>query len=87
MCLAVPGKVVAVTAGDTAGPTGAVDFQGSRVEASFALTPDAKPGDWVLMHAGFAIEIIEEEQAREIWQYLDAMSEAGPPSATEPTET
>lgn len=72
MCLAVPGKVISVSASDSeTGRTAVVDLQGNRVETSLALTPDAGEGDWVLMHAGFAIEVIDEDHAREIWQYLN----------------
>ncbi len=65
MCLAVPGKVVERT-GDEA----IVDFQGNRVSISSLLTPDIRPGDWVLVHAGFAISRLEEQDARETWDYL-----------------
>ena len=71
MCLAVPGRVIAVEAGD--GPIrrlGTVDFQGSRVEVSLAMTPEAAVGDWVLVHAGFAISRLDEADARETWEYL-----------------
>jgi len=73
MCLAVPGKIVQITkdeADPIAGHVAAVDFQGSVVEVSLALTPEATVGDWVLVHAGFAITLIDEEDARETWEYL-----------------
>ena len=75
MCLAVPGKIIAVTEGadDAAlGRGGTVDFQGSRVEVCLAMTPDAGVGDWVLVHAGFAITQLDETEARETWEYLEA---------------
>ena len=74
MCLAVPGKILTIT-NDEADPLGqlaAVDFQGSRVEVSLAMTPDAQVGDWILVHAGFAIARLEESEARETWEYLGA---------------
>ena len=74
MCLAVPGKIVAVRDADTPFPSGTVDFQGSRADVSLALVPDAVEGDWVLVHAGFAISLLDEAAARETWQYL---AEAG----------
>lgn len=67
MCLAVPGRVTSV---NEAGDTGVVDFNGSNVEANISLLPDAKVGSWVLVHAGFAITRLEEEEARETWEYL-----------------
>lgn len=82
MCLAVPGKVISVSASDSeTGRTAIVDLQGNRVETSLALTPEAGEGDWVLMHAGFAIEVIDEDHAREIWQYLSAVIEPDASSA------
>jgi hydrogenase expression/formation protein HypC len=73
MCLAVPGKIVAITT-DEADPIGGhlatVDFQGSRLDVSCAMTPEARVGDWVLVHAGFVITLIDEEDARETWEYL-----------------
>jgi len=74
MCLAVPGKIIAVRDADCSFPSGTVDFQGSRVDVSLALVPEASVGDWVLVHAGFAISRLNEAEARETWQYL---SEAG----------
>lgn len=74
MCLAVPGKIIAVTEADDpiVGRAGTVDFQGSRIRVSLAMTPDAAPGDWVLVHAGYAISQLDEEEARETWEYLEA---------------
>lgn len=79
MCLAVPGKIVAVRgedSADAAGRIGTVDFQGSRIDASLAFTPDARPGDWVLVHAGFALQVLDEQAAKETWQYLDEVERA-----------
>ncbi len=67
MCLAVPGRIVSV-AGDTA----SVDFHGNRMEICTLLTPEASTDDWVLVHAGFAITVIDEAAARETWSYLEA---------------
>ena len=73
MCLAVPGKILSVNEGaDALERVGTVDFQGSRVEASLAMTPEAKTGDWVLVHAGFALTIMDEAEAAETWQSLKA---------------
>jgi hydrogenase expression/formation protein HypC len=83
MCLAVPGRIVSVRqASDDAvmGRLGAVDFQGSRVDVSLAMTPQADVGDWVLVHAGFAISVLDAEEARQTWDYLQAAEgAAGPP--------
>lgn len=72
MCLAVPGKIVERREADAL-----VDFQGTRVKVSLALTPGAAIGDWVLVHAGFAINRLDERDALETWSYLNAIEVAG----------
>ncbi|WP_209476657.1 HypC/HybG/HupF family hydrogenase formation chaperone [Thermococcus stetteri] len=67
MCLAVPGKVIEVN-----GPVAVVDFGGVKREVRLDLLPDTKPGEWVIVHTGFAIEKLDEERAREI---LEAWAE------------
>jgi len=73
MCLAVPGRILEVSESSEEVITGriaTVDMQGSRIEASLAMTPEAKPGDWVLVHAGFALAVLDEAEARETWETL-----------------
>jgi hydrogenase expression/formation protein HypC len=70
MCLAVPGKVISVEGTDPAFREGNVDFWGIRRTVNFAFTPDVAPGDFVLVHAGFAITRIEEEEAIHTYQCL-----------------
>jgi len=73
MCLAVPGRIVGVRKEEGASEVaalGTVDFQGSRIEVSLAFTPEAREGDWVLVHAGFALQVLDEQAARETWEYL-----------------
>ena len=78
MCLAVPGRIVEILDGGGSngapalGPVATVDFQGSRVEVSLAMAPEAGVGQWVLVHAGFAIAVIDEDEARRTWEYLQA---------------
>ena len=87
MCLAVPGKIIDIAqpaGADPAaaiGPTGTVDFRGNRVEVSLAMTPEAVVGDYVLVHAGFAITMLDEDEARETWA---ALTEAMGPDARLP---
>jgi len=74
MCLAVPGKIVEIRSADSPPETGAVatvDFQGSRLDVSLAFVPEARPGDWVLVHAGFALNVLDEKEAAETWKYLE----------------
>jgi len=79
MCLAVPGRIVAVRQSDDDPVTGTmatVDFQGTRIEVSLAFTPEAGEGDWVLVHAGFALNVLDEAEAMETWKYLELMDDA-----------
>ena len=82
MCLAVPGRLIETRANEVdagLGAVGTVDFHGSRLEASLAFTPTARPGDWVLVHAGFALRVLDEQEAIETWKYLqpEEIEEAG----------
>ena len=52
------------------GTIATVDFQGSRVDVSLALVPQAQLGDWVLVHAGFALNVLDEQEAVQTWKYL-----------------
>ena len=73
MCLAVPGQIIEMRSAEADDATGAlatVDFQGTRVEVSLAFTPEAQQGDWVLVHAGFAIQQLTEEEARETFDLV-----------------
>ncbi len=64
MCLAVPGKIVSIEYGDTPEMTMAkVSFGGVIREVSLAYTPEAKVGDYVIVHAGFALNVIDEKEA------------------------
>lgn len=82
MCLAVPAKIV-----DAAADEAVVDLLGNRLRISIALTPHVAPGEWVLVHAGFAIATIAERDALETWEYLrgevhdSLMAEAGAETA------
>jgi len=65
MCLAVPGQII-----ECSGEDAVVDLQGNRMRISTILTPDILVGNWVLVHAGFAITQIDETDALETWDYL-----------------
>lgn len=69
MCLAVPGKIVEISGDRLAN----VDMMGVEREASLDLVPDAKVGDYVLVHAGFAIEIVPEDSAQETLEIMDEL--------------
>lgn len=67
MCLGVPAKVVEKMENDVA----RVDVNGNQTEISIRLTPEVEIGQYVLVHAGFAMEIIDESIALETMQYLE----------------
>lgn len=71
MCLAVPALVV-----EAAGDEAVVDLQGNRLRISAVLTPKVAPGEWVLVHAGFAIGTVAESDALETWDYLRGVERA-----------
>jgi hydrogenase expression/formation protein HypC len=86
MCLAVPGKLLTVEGEDPAFRTGRVDFCGVKRTVNLAFTPDAAPGDYLLVHVGFALTLVDEEEARRTYQYLaqiGALAEEGLVAAAE----
>jgi hydrogenase expression/formation protein HypC len=70
MCLAVPGRILTLFGDDPAFRTANVDFCGVRKTVNLAFTPEAVPGDFVLVHVGFAITRIDEEEASRTFKYL-----------------
>ncbi len=79
MCLAVPGRIIEVPRPNSdavAGNVAKVDFQGTRTEVSLAFTPEARTGDWVLVHAGFALHLLDEKDALATWTYLEDAGDA-----------
>jgi hydrogenase expression/formation protein HypC len=71
MCLAVPGRVVAIDADSAGLLTGRVEFAGVTREVCLACTPEAKVGDYVLVHAGLSLSVVDEEEARTTFEYLE----------------
>lgn len=71
MCLAVPAKVLEIT-----GSVARVAVSGVERQASLMLLPEAKLGDYVLVHAGFAMQIVEEKDAEETYALLAEMKGA-----------
>ena len=76
MCLAVPGKVVETYEHESL-PMARVSFGGIIKEICLAYTPEARCGDYVLVHVGFALSQIDEAEAQEILKYLEEIEEAG----------
>ncbi len=76
MCLAVPGKIVSIT-GDHELRSGVVSFGGVQKTISLAFVPEAKIDDYVMVHVGFAISVVDEAEAMTVLGYLKEMGELG----------
>lgn len=70
MCLAIPMRLL-----EMQGVRGTVELGGVRKEIMLTLTPDARVGDYVIIHAGYAIEILNEEEAQQTLDLLREISE------------
>lgn len=75
MCLAVPGKIVSIEGTDPLCRMGKVNFGGIVKEVNLSYVPEAKPGEYVIVHAGFAISTVDEREAREVFEYLRQMDD------------
>ena len=75
MCLAVPGRIESIEGDDPIFRTGKVNFGGIVKEVNLSYVPEAKVGDYVMVHVGFAISIVDEEEAKQIFEYLKQISE------------
>jgi hydrogenase expression/formation protein HypC len=75
MCLAVPGQVMSVEGSDPMLRTGRVSFGGIIREASLAFVPEAGEQSWVLVHAGVAIGVVDEAEARRMLETLESLEE------------
>ncbi len=82
MCLGVPGRITAVEDGFMR--MGTVDFDGSSLEVCLAYVPDAGPGDFVLVHAGFALTRLDEDQAAKTLETLRELGDAPEPPTRRP---
>ena len=72
MCLAIPARVIQIDEG-----LGLVELGGVVREASFMLLPDVQVGDYVLLHAGYALQRVDEGEAEETIRLLAELAEAG----------
>ena len=72
MCLAVPARII-----EKSGAAAIVDVEGNRVRADLSMLPEAEVGEYVLLHAGFAISKYTQEEAEETLRLLREMSRAG----------
>jgi hydrogenase expression/formation protein HypC len=77
MCLAIPGKVISIAGDDPVFRMGKVDFGGVVKDVNLCYVPEVKLGDYVIIHVGFALNIIDEEEAQKVFEYLREMEELG----------
>jgi len=77
MCLAIPGKVETIRGDDPLTRMGKVNFGGVIKEVSLAYVPEAKVGDYVIVHAGFALSKVDEGEAQKVFAYLKQMEDLG----------
>jgi len=70
MCLAIPARII-----ELEGDKAVVDAMGNRFKAKTTLLPEVKLGDLVLVHAGFAISLVDEAEAKKTWQLISEINE------------
>ncbi|RIV35868.1 HypC/HybG/HupF family hydrogenase formation chaperone [Flagellimonas lutimaris] len=76
MCLAIPGKLLEITAAlDETFRMGKVSFGGVKKDVSLALVPEAKVNDYVMVHVGAAISVVDEEEAKKTFEVLSQLGE------------
>jgi hydrogenase expression/formation protein HypC len=86
MCLAVPGKILSMAGDDPLMRTAKVSFGGIVKEVSLAYTPEARVNDYVVVHVGFALSVLDEVEAGKVFEYLrqmDELQELEPPRQAE----
>lgn len=76
MCLAIPGKILNIEGKDFE-RSGKVNFGGILKDVNLAYVPEAKVEDYVIVHVGFAISILDEDEANKVFEYLKEMDELG----------
>ncbi len=86
MCLGVPGKIISIEPNPLGLTMGKVNFGGVTKEVCLAYVPDAQVDDYVIVHAGFALNKINEAEAQEVFALLRAMNELQELEQTEPPD-
>ena len=75
MCLGVPGRIVSISGSGELNRVGKINFGGIIKEANLAYVPEAQIGDYVIVHVGFAISRLNEEEAQQTFDYLQQINE------------
>lgn len=76
MCLAVPGRILEIHGEDILSRSARVSFGGIVKTASLACVPEARVGDYVLVHVGVALSVVDEREAAEVFRELEAIGDA-----------
>lgn len=77
MCLAIPGKIISISEGNSLMRTGQVSFGGILKEVNLAYVPEAKVDNYVIVHVGFAISVLNEEEAHRVFDTLNQLNTLG----------
>lgn len=77
MCLGVPGKILSIEPNPLGITMGKVSFGGATKEVCLAYVPEARVDDYVIVHAGFALNTLDEREAQEVFALLQEMGELG----------
>lgn len=75
MCLAVPGKIVEIEEDGEFGRTGRVSFGGLVKSVNLAYVPEARVDEYVMVHTGFALSVVDEQEAAEVLAYLEQLAD------------
>ena len=75
MCLAVPGRITSIEGDDPIFRSGKVNFGGIVKEVNLSYVPDANIDDYVMVHVGFALSVVDENEANKVFGYLKQMGE------------
>jgi hydrogenase expression/formation protein HypC len=79
MCLAVPGRIESITGDDPIVRMAKVSFGGVVKDVSLAYVPEAVVGDYVIVHVGFALNRLDEDEARKVFEILNELGIEEPP--------
>lgn len=88
MCLAIPGKLIDITEDPNGVRMGRANFGGIVKQVCLEYTPEVNPGDYVLVHVGFALNKVDEDEAERTYkllQEMDQLQELDVPSVEEPS--
>lgn len=77
MCLAVPGRITAIVDDGPLTRRGRVDFSGIVREVNLAFVPEASVGDYVIVHVGVALSVVDPREAERVFEYLKEIDEIG----------